>query len=65
MSESATKPPDAGVSSAIVTGDEAGLRLDRWFKRRVPTLSLAHLAKICRKGEVRVNGRRVETSVRR
>ena len=64
MSETATKPPGAGVSSAIVTEDEAGLRLDRWFKRRVPTLTLAHLAKICRKGEVRVDGRRVETSTR-
>jgi 23S rRNA pseudouridine955/2504/2580 synthase len=64
VSQSATKPLGAGVSSAIVTEDEAGLRLDRWFKRRVPTLSLAHLAKICRKGEVRVDGRRVETSTR-
>ena len=40
------------------------MRLDRWFKRRYPTLSLAHLAKICRKGEVRVDGRRAETSTR-
>ncbi len=64
MGESATKPLGAGVSSAIVTEDEAGLRLDRWFKRRVPALSLTHLAKICRKGEVRVDGKRVETSTR-
>jgi 23S rRNA pseudouridine955/2504/2580 synthase len=64
VSQSATKPLGAGVSSATVTEDETGLRLDRWFKRRVPTLSLAHLAKICRKGEVRVDGRRVETSTR-
>jgi len=40
------------------------MRLDRWFKRRYPALTLAHLAKICRKGEVRVDGRRVETSTR-
>ena len=65
MSELAvTKPLGAGVSQATVTEDEAGLRLDRWFKRRVPALSLAHLAKICRKGEVRVDGKRVETSTR-
>ena len=64
MSESMSKALGAEVSSAIVTEDEAGLRLDRWFKRRVPALSLAHLAKICRKGEVRVDGKRVETSTR-
>ncbi len=48
----------------IVTGDEAGLRVDRWFRRRYPTLALSHLAKICRKGEVRVDGKRVDTSTR-
>ncbi|MDE2579363.1 MAG: RluA family pseudouridine synthase [Hyphomicrobiales bacterium] len=47
-----------------VEADEAGMRLDRWFKRRFPTLTLSHLAKIARKGEVRVDGKRVETSTR-
>ena len=42
------------VQILIVTEDEEGMRIDRWFKRRFPTLSLSHLAKICRKGEVRV-----------
>ncbi|MFY9628252.1 MAG: RluA family pseudouridine synthase [Methylocystis sp.] len=54
----------SGVSAALVTEDEAGMRLDRWFRRRFPALSLSHLAKICRKGEVRVDGKRVETSTR-
>ncbi len=53
-----------GVASHIVSEDEAGLRVDRWFKRRYPALALSHLAKICRKGEVRVDGKRVETSTR-
>jgi 23S rRNA pseudouridine955/2504/2580 synthase len=52
------------VSTQVVSEDEAGLRLDRWFKRRFPALALSHLAKICRKGEVRVDGKRVETSSR-
>jgi 23S rRNA pseudouridine955/2504/2580 synthase len=52
------------VQILIVTEDEDGMRLDRWFKRRFPTLSLSHLAKICRKGEVRLSGKRVETSSR-
>ncbi|MCI4679312.1 RluA family pseudouridine synthase [Rhodoblastus acidophilus] len=40
------------------------MRVDRWFKRRIPTLTLSYLAKICRKGEVRLDGKRVETSSR-
>ena len=53
-----------GVQHLGVTEDEDGMRLDRWFKRRIPTLALSHLAKICRKGEVRLDGKRVETSTR-
>ena len=47
-----------------VTDDEEGMRLDRWFKRRVPTLSLSHLNKIVRTGQVRVDGARVKTAFR-
>ncbi len=53
-----------GVQNLTVTEDEDGMRVDRWFKRRAPTLALSHLAKICRKGEVRLDGKRVETSSR-
>ncbi len=52
------------VQTLGVTEDEDGMRLDRWFKRRVPELALSHLNKIVRKGEVRVDGKRVETSTR-
>lgn len=61
---SAPEAKGAGVTTATVTEDEAGMRVDRWFKRRYPTLALSHLAKICRKGEVRVEGKRVDTSTR-
>jgi 23S rRNA pseudouridine955/2504/2580 synthase len=54
----------AGVTTTTVTEDEAGMRVDRWFRRRYPTLALSHLAKICRKGEVRVDGKRIDTSTR-
>jgi 23S rRNA pseudouridine955/2504/2580 synthase len=57
-------PPSTAVQTLIVEEDETGLRLDRWFKRRFPTLALSHLAKICRKGEVRVDGKRADTSTR-
>ncbi len=52
------------VSALKVTEDEAGMRLDRWFKRRVPELSLSHLNKIVRTGQVRVDGARVKTATR-
>jgi len=52
------------VSTLTVTEDEAGMRLDRWFKRRVPELSLSHLNKIVRTGQVRVDGARVKTATR-
>lgn len=61
---SAPEPKGVGVTTTAVTEDEAGMRVDRWFKRRYPTLALSHLAKICRKGEVRVDGKRVDTSTR-
>jgi 23S rRNA pseudouridine955/2504/2580 synthase len=47
-----------------VLEDEEGMRLDRWFKRRLPNLSLSHLNKIVRTGQVRVDGARVKTATR-
>jgi 23S rRNA pseudouridine955/2504/2580 synthase len=52
------------VQTLTVTEDEAGLRLDRWFKRRLPTLSLSHLNKIVRTGQVRVDRARATTATR-
>ncbi|MBV1705268.1 MAG: hypothetical protein KGQ28_10730, partial [Hyphomicrobiales bacterium] len=40
------------------------MRLDRWFKRRLPGLALSHLNKIVRTGEVRVDGARAKVSTR-
>jgi 23S rRNA pseudouridine955/2504/2580 synthase len=62
-----TARADAGaakVQNFIVSDDEEGMRLDRWFKRRLPHLSLGHLNKIVRTGQVRVDGGRVQTSMR-
>ena len=52
------------VQTLPVSEDEDGMRLDRWFRRRFPLMGLSHLNKICRKGEVRVDGKRVEGSDR-
>jgi len=48
------------VQTRAVTGDEAGLRLDRWFQRHFPALSHGALQKLLRTGQVRLNGKRVE-----
>ena len=54
----------SGVETIAVSDDEAGMRLDRWFRRRYPALPQSHLNKIVRKGEIRVEGKRVEISTR-
>ncbi|HHN67535.1 MAG TPA: RluA family pseudouridine synthase [Thermopetrobacter sp.] len=52
------------VSHRKVAADEAGLRLDRWFRLHYPALPHARLQKLLRKGEVRVNGKRVKAAQR-
>jgi 23S rRNA pseudouridine955/2504/2580 synthase len=48
------------VQTVTVTGDENGMRLDRFFEARFPGLSFSHIQRIIRKGEVRVNGKRAQ-----
>lgn len=54
----------AQVENITVDADEAGLRLDRWFKGRYPGLGFGALQKLVRTGQVRLDGKRVETSTR-
>jgi 23S rRNA pseudouridine955/2504/2580 synthase len=54
----------ASVETRTVEADEAGMRLDRWFKAHFPALSFGHLQKLVRSGQVRVDGGRVKTSTR-
>jgi 23S rRNA pseudouridine955/2504/2580 synthase len=49
-----------GVQTVIVTPDENGMRLDRFFEARFASLSFSHIQRIIRKGEVRVNGKRAD-----
>jgi len=53
-----------GVQSLSVADDEAGLRLDRWFRRHFPELSHGRLEKLLRTGQVRVDGRRAKAGQR-
>lgn len=54
----------SGVRFRVVTTDEKAIRLDRWFRRHFPELTHAHLEKLLRKGEIRVNGQRAKAGLR-
>ena len=52
------------VKRHAVSADEAGMRLDRWFKLHFPQVTFAYLNKLTRTGQVRVGAARVKTSTR-
>ena len=52
------------VEVRAVTEDEADIRLDRWFRRHFPGVAQSAIQKACRVGQIRVDGKRVEASLR-
>ena len=54
----------AGIEHIRVEADEAGMRLDRWFKIHYPGLGFGPLQKLLRSGQVRVDGGRVKSDTR-
>jgi len=65
----ASPPPAAAaeptkVQTVTVSADEAGMRVDRFLEARFPGLSFSHIQRVVRKGELRVDGGRVETKDR-
>lgn len=52
------------VAARIVSADEAGIRLDRWFRRHFPGLAQSAIQKLCRTGQVRVDGHRADAATR-
>ena len=54
----------AGIEHIRVEADEAGMRLDRWFKVHYPGLAFGSLQKLLRSGQVRVDGGRVKSDAR-
>jgi 23S rRNA pseudouridine955/2504/2580 synthase len=53
-------PGRGPVQSRVVSADEAGLRLDRWFQRHFPDLGHGPLQKLLRTGQVRLDGKRAQ-----
>ena len=54
----------SGVQTLTVGEDEGGQRLDRWFRRHFPQVSQGRIEKLCRKGEIRLDGGRVKAATR-
>ncbi|MDP5220135.1 RluA family pseudouridine synthase [Ruegeria sp. 2205SS24-7] len=54
----------SGVQLITVGEDEGDQRLDRWLRRMFPHVSQGRIEKMCRKGELRVEGGRVKASTR-
>jgi 23S rRNA pseudouridine955/2504/2580 synthase len=52
------------VASRVVSADEADIRLDRWFRRHFPGLTQGAIQKLCRTGQVRVDGHRADAATR-
>ena len=52
------------VRRHVVSAEEAGMRLDRWFKVHFPQVTFAYLNKLTRTGQVRVDGARAKTNTR-
>ena len=53
-----------GVLTVTVGYDETEQRLDRWLRRRFPHVPQAWVERLCRKGEIRVDGGRVKPATR-
>ncbi len=54
----------AGVQNIKVAKDDDGIRLDRWFKRHFPDFPHITMEKGLRKGDIRVDKKRVKSNVR-
>lgn len=54
----------SGVQTLKIGADDADQRLDRWFRRLFPHVPQGRIEKMCRKGEIRIDGGRVKASAR-
>ena len=53
-----------GVKIIKIKAEDDGIRLNRWFLREYPSLSLSRLQKLLRTKQIKVDGKRAETSTR-
>lgn len=54
----------SGVTFVKVKAEDDGIRLNRWFLREYPSLSMGRLQKLLRTKQIKVDGKKVETNTR-
>lgn len=54
----------SGVKIIKISQEDDGIRLNRWFLREYPALSLGRLQKLLRTKQIKVDGKKAETSTR-
>jgi 23S rRNA pseudouridine955/2504/2580 synthase len=54
----------SGVRQVTIGTDDADQRLDRWVRRQFPHVNQSRIERMCRKGEIRVDGGRVKPATR-
>ena len=54
----------SGVKTIKIKSEDDGIRLNRWFLREYPSLTLGRLQKLLRTKQIKVDGKRAETSTR-
>ncbi len=54
----------SGVRTLTVAESDGEARLDRWLKKRFPEITQGQVEKLCRTGQIRVDGGRVKASAR-
>ncbi|MEO1314065.1 MAG: S4 domain-containing protein, partial [Pseudomonadota bacterium] len=54
----------SGVQRVTLDAEAQDQRLDRWFRKQFPHVSQGRIEKMCRKGEIRLDGGRVKASTR-
>lgn len=52
------------VQMITIGNDQPEQRLDRWFRKSFPMITQGNIEKMCRKGDIRVDGGRVKSNTR-
>ncbi len=54
----------SGLHTIEVEAEDAGVRLDRWFKRQFPHIAHGRVEKLLRTGQLRIDGKRAKGNAR-
>jgi 23S rRNA pseudouridine955/2504/2580 synthase len=54
----------SGVRQVTIGAEDADQRLDRWLRRQFPQVHQGRIERMCRRGEIRVDGGRVKPATR-